>query len=62
MSDEGYEKHAAPESIMARRRKAQKRVTTAQAEVAWLDRLLEKRRGQISRGEWPAAIGKDSDG
>ena len=54
MSDrDGYERHAAPESIAARRRQAMKRVVDAQREVDWLDRLMGKRRNQIRRGEWP---------
>ena len=51
--EEGYVKHASAEAIRARLKAVRKHRNRLTGEVAWLNRLLAKRLGQIERNEWP---------
>lgn len=53
MSKELFEKHAAPEAIQAHLDRALMKRDEAQNKADWLYGLLQHRKEQIKRGEWP---------
>ena len=57
MSDEGYEKHAALESIAARLERALEQQLFFADEAQWCVKLLRKRIRQVRKGEWPESAG-----